>query len=109
MEQAREGQQRAIAGRQVMRLATFARESSGPRFGILRGEHVVDVGAAANALRRPVPATSVKAALTSGPGMLPALVQFADAAASEGLQNPVAEVKFLPPIPDPSKFFCVGK
>ena len=52
-----------------MRLATFAEGSSGPRFGIVRGEHVIDVVGAANAMRRPVPATSVKAALTSGPEM----------------------------------------
>jgi len=34
-----------------MRLATFANESSKPRFGIVRGESIVDVLAAANALR----------------------------------------------------------
>src|SRR3954453_12925584 len=92
-----------------MRLATFAGGSSGPRFGIVRGEHVVDVVAAANALRRPVPASSVKAALTSGPEMLAALQSLADAAAGEGIQSAAAQLKFLPPIPDPSKFFCVGK
>jgi 2-keto-4-pentenoate hydratase/2-oxohepta-3-ene-1,7-dioic acid hydratase in catechol pathway len=92
-----------------MRLATFAEGSSDPRFGIVSGEHVIDVVAAANALRRPVPATSVKAALTSGPQTLTALQSLVDAAASEGLWRPAAAVKFLPPIPDPSKFFCVGK
>src|SRR3954453_13200831 len=92
-----------------MRLATFAGGSSGPRFGMVRGEHVIDVVAAANALRRPVPATSVKAALTSGPQTLTAVQSLVDAAAGEGLWRPVATVKFLPPIPDPSKFFCVGK
>jgi 2-keto-4-pentenoate hydratase/2-oxohepta-3-ene-1,7-dioic acid hydratase in catechol pathway len=92
-----------------MRLATFAEGSSGPRFGIVRGEQVMDVVAAANALRRPVPATSVKAALTSGPQTLAALHSLADAAAAEAWWRPVAAVKFLPPIPDPSKFFCVGK
>jgi acylpyruvate hydrolase len=92
-----------------MRLATFAEGSSGPRFGIVRGAHVIDLVAAANALRLPVPATSVKAALTGGPQILTALQSLVDAAASEGLWRPVAAVKFLPPIPDPSKFFCVGK
>jgi len=92
-----------------MRLATFAEGSSGPRFGIVRGEQVMDVVAAANALHRPVPATSVKAALTSGPEMLAALRSLVDAAAGEGLWRGIAAVKFLPPIPDPSKFFCVGK
>ncbi len=92
-----------------MRLATFAEGSSGPRFGIVRGEQVMDVVAAANALRRPVPATRVKGALTSGPQTFAALQSLADAAAGEAFWRPVAAVKFLPPIPDPSKFFCVGK
>ena len=49
-----------------MRLATFAdpSQSREARFGIVRGDHIVDVVAAANALHRAVPATSVKAALT---------------------------------------------
>src|SRR3954470_20327310 len=92
-----------------MRLATFAEGSSGPRFGIVRGDKVIDVVAAANALRRHVPATSVKAALTSGPQTLAALQSLADAATGETFWRPVAAVRFLPPIPDPSKFFCVGK
>jgi acylpyruvate hydrolase len=92
-----------------MRLATFAEGPSGPRFGIVRGEQVMDVVAAANALHRPVPATGVKAALTSGPQTLAALQSLADAVAGEAFWRPVAAVKFLPPIPDPSKFFCVGK
>ncbi|HEU0082948.1 MAG TPA: fumarylacetoacetate hydrolase family protein [Bradyrhizobium sp.] len=91
-----------------MRLATFAEGSSGPRFGIVRGERVIDVVAAANALHRPVPATSVKAALTSGSQTLTALQSLADAA-GERLWRPIAALEFLPPIADPSKFFCVGK
>src|SRR6195256_5963812 len=109
MEQACERQRRAIAGRKVMRLATFTDEFSAPRFGIVRGEHVVDVVAAANALHQPVPAISVKAALTSGPQTLAALQALVRAAEGKGLHRPVSGVKFLPPIPDPSKFFCVGK
>ena len=52
-----------------MRFATFVDPKAGreARFGIVRGDHVVDVVAAANALHRAVPATSVKMALTSGP------------------------------------------
>lgn len=94
-----------------MRLATFIDRSrnSEPRFGIVRHDRVIDVLAAANTLRRPVPATSVKMALTTGPQMLPALNELADAADAKGLYVPLANVKFLPPIPDPSKFFCVGK
>src|SRR5205085_8208945 len=81
----------------------------GPRFGIVRGEKVMDVVAAANALRRQVPATSVKSALTSGPQTLAALQTLADAATEEAFWRATAAVRFLPPIPDPSKFFCVGK
>ena len=94
-----------------MRLATFVDSSRSreARFGIVRGDHIVDVVAAANALHRAVPATSVKAALTSGPQMIATLEQLAGAAEGKGLLRPIAGLKFLPPIPDPSKFFCVGK
>ena len=94
-----------------MRLATFIDRSRnrGPRFGIVRADRVIDVLAAADALRRPVPASSVKIALTTGPQTLSALDELADAADAKGLYVPVSSAQFLPPIPDPSKFFCVGK
>src|ERR1044072_195232 len=60
-------------------------------------------------MRRPRPATSLKAALTRGPEMIAALRSLVEAAAGEGLWRGIAAVKFLPPIADPSKFFCVGK
>jgi 2-keto-4-pentenoate hydratase/2-oxohepta-3-ene-1,7-dioic acid hydratase in catechol pathway len=92
-----------------MRLATFADPSAKPRFGIVRGENIIDVVAAADALHRPVPATSVKIALTSGAHTVAALEELAGAAERAGLLRAIAGLKFLPPIPDPSKFFCVGK
>ena len=94
-----------------MRLATFIDRSrnSGPRFGVVRNDRVIDILAAADTLQRPVPAASVKAALTTGPQTLKALNELADAADARRLSTPVSGVKFLPPIPDPSKFFCVGK
>jgi acylpyruvate hydrolase len=94
-----------------MRLATFVDSSLSHegRFGIIRGDDIVDVVAAANALRRPVPATSVKIALTSGPQTIAALEELAAAAERANLLRPNAGLKFLPPIADPSKFFCVGK
>jgi acylpyruvate hydrolase len=94
-----------------MRFASFADPSRGhqPRFGIVRGENIVDVVAAGDALHWAVPATTVKAALTSGPQMLVALDELAAAAERAKLYRPISSVKFLPPIPDPSKFFCVGK
>jgi acylpyruvate hydrolase len=94
-----------------MRLATFIDPSRDPaaRFGIVVGERIVDVVGAADALRVAVPATSVKQALTTGPHTLAALNELVAAAERAKLLRPIADVKFLPPIADPSKFFCVGK
>jgi 2-keto-4-pentenoate hydratase/2-oxohepta-3-ene-1,7-dioic acid hydratase in catechol pathway len=94
-----------------MRLATFIDPSRGsdPRFGIVVGDGVVDVVAAADALRVAVPANSVKQALTTGAHTLAALQELVTAAERAKLLRPLAGVKFLPPISDPSKFFCVGK
>ncbi|MBC7576982.1 MAG: fumarylacetoacetate hydrolase family protein [Tardiphaga sp.] len=94
-----------------MRLATFLATSPhyGPRFGIVRGDHLIDVVAVADAFNKPVPASSVKQALTTGPHTLAALGELADLAESKGHFRPLSGVRFLPPIADPSKFFCVGK
>ncbi len=94
-----------------MRLATFIDPQQGhePRFGIASGDTVVDVVAAADRLHRAVPAISVKIALTSGPQALTALQDLVSAAVKAKLDRAVTGLKFLPPIPDPSKFFCVGK
>ena len=94
-----------------MRLATFVDPLKGndARFGIASGDNIVDVVAAADRLHRAVPATSVKVALTSGAHTLAALKELVSAAEQAKLYRPIAGVKFLPPIPDPSKFFCVGK
>ncbi|MDB5598867.1 MAG: hypothetical protein JWN71_911 [Xanthobacteraceae bacterium] len=94
-----------------MKLATFsdAAQSTGPRLGIIRASGLVDVQAAAQALNRPVPAASVKSALSSGPQTLAALGELAGAAEKAGHVRPLDSVRLLPPIPDPSKFFCVGK
>ena len=94
-----------------MRLATFIDPSKShePRFGIASGDTIVDVVATAERLNRAVPATSVKAALTSGPHTLTALQDLVSAAVKKKLDRAVTGLKFLPPIPDPSKFFCVGK
>ena len=93
-----------------MKLATIAGPGfAGPRLGIMRGDRVVDVPAAADRLDRHVPAASVKAALTTGAATLAALDELATAAERAELVQPVEQFQFLPPIPDPSKFFCVGK
>ena len=94
-----------------MRLATFIDPQRGydARFGIISGDNIVDVVAAADRLHRAVPATSVKLALTTGAQTVAALKDLVAAAENAKLLRPIAGVKFLPPIPDPSKFFCVGK
>jgi 2-keto-4-pentenoate hydratase/2-oxohepta-3-ene-1,7-dioic acid hydratase in catechol pathway len=94
-----------------MRLATYVDPSVNydARFGIISGDHIVDVVAAANALHRAVPATSVKIALTSGAQTLSALGELVAAAEKAKLLRPLSGMTFLPPIADPSKFFCVGK
>ena len=63
-----------------MRLASFTEGSSKPRFGIVRGDNIIDVVAAADALHRAVPATTVKIAMTSGASMIAALEDLAVAA-----------------------------
>src|ERR1700744_4831955 len=94
-----------------MRLATFVDPLKGhdARFGIVSGDGIVDVVAAADTLHRAVPASTVKLALTSGAHTLAALRELVTAAEGAKLARPLAGLKFLPPIPDPSKFFCVGK
>jgi 2-keto-4-pentenoate hydratase/2-oxohepta-3-ene-1,7-dioic acid hydratase in catechol pathway len=94
-----------------MRLATYIDPQLGhdPRFGIVTDNRIIDVKAAADRLHRALPAISVKAALTSGAQTLAALKELVIAAEKAKLARPIAGVKFLPPIPDPSKFFCVGK
>jgi 2-keto-4-pentenoate hydratase/2-oxohepta-3-ene-1,7-dioic acid hydratase in catechol pathway len=94
-----------------MRLATFVDPQLGhqARFGIISGDQIIDVAAAADRLHRAVPAISVKAALTSGAPTLAALGELVAAAEKAKLSRPIVGDKFLPPIPDPTKFFCVGK
>ncbi len=92
-----------------MRLASFTKGSSKPRFGIVRGVNIIDVVAAADVLHRAVPATTVKIAMTSGASTLAALEELAVAAERARLLRPIAGLKFLPPIPDPSKFFASAR
>lgn len=94
-----------------MKLATFIDPAAptGPHLGILREKGMIDVNAAAYALNRHVPAPSVKLALSSGVATLAALEDLAKTAEQKGMARPVDTLKLLPPIPDPSKFFCVGK
>jgi 2-keto-4-pentenoate hydratase/2-oxohepta-3-ene-1,7-dioic acid hydratase in catechol pathway len=94
-----------------MQLATFIDPalSFAPRPGVLRDSGMVDIAAAADRLGRNAPAASVKAAIAAGRPALDALAELADTAEAAGLVTPLAGLKILPPIPDPSKLFCVGK
>jgi acylpyruvate hydrolase len=76
-----------------MRLASFVDPQLGneARFGIISGDHLVDVVLAANALRRAVPATSVKLALTSGAHTLAALSELVAAAERAKLLRPIRQ------------------
>lgn len=94
-----------------MKFATFLKPGStdGPRLGIATPEGLVDVAAAARALRQAVPAQTVVSAIGSGKHTLAALAELADAAANKGMVLPPTSVMLLPPVPAPGKFFCVGK
>jgi 2-keto-4-pentenoate hydratase/2-oxohepta-3-ene-1,7-dioic acid hydratase in catechol pathway len=94
-----------------MRFATFVDPArvDGARFGIVRAAGMIDVIAAAQALNRFVPAVTVKSALTTGPQTLTALAELADVAERAGMARPLDGLTLLPPVQQPSKFFCVGK
>lgn len=88
-----------------MRLATFSLRSApqAARVGALVGDRMLDLSSVAG---RPI--ASMKSLLAEGPQALKdltALVAKADAAKGHAL----ADVQFLPVIPDANKFLCVGK
>src|SRR6266581_4702007 len=83
----------------AMRLATLA-TPAGPRPVLRSGDDYVDLLAA-----DPTLPASVRGILTAGSDALGA----AKRAAEKGKKRtPVAEVKFLAPIPDPAKIICLG-
>ena len=81
-----------------MRLATFSlRASPGrQRVGVLRGNLLLEVDA-----------PSMKALLARGSDALRALAEEVEGLPGSG--HALADVDFLPPVPDASKFLCVGK
>jgi acylpyruvate hydrolase len=94
-----------------MQLATFidAAISHAPRPGVLRGTGMIDIEAAARRLGRNVPAPGIRAAIAAGKPVLDAIADLVEAAEAAGHVTPLDGLAILPPIPDPSKFFCVGK
>ena len=69
-----------------MRLVTYD-AGEGPRVGVLREDEVLEVNA-----------PSVRALLAAGPLAGP----------ETGSATPLADVRLLPPVPDPGKLICIG-
>ena len=102
-----------------MKLATYTLKSQPrkTRIGALLDGKMLDLAAAERAIadrKRGIPATMKKLIARGRPGLDRAR-QLLDFAASEPARIPAGaltsldEVNFLPPIPDPDKFLCVGK
>lgn len=81
----------------MIRLATFSVHGSGPRLGAVEGDAVLDLSVSAG------PAWDMTRALGLPLAELERLIASADR------RWPFAAVRFLPPVTNPSKIFCVGK
>jgi 2-keto-4-pentenoate hydratase/2-oxohepta-3-ene-1,7-dioic acid hydratase in catechol pathway len=100
-----------------MRLATYAVDGGGAaHVGALCGAHMLDLAQAlrcAGIVQGP-DVTSMKRLLAQGPAALDA-VRTLVAPAERGDARfvpallPLPEIRYLPPVPDPDKFLCVGK
>jgi 5-carboxymethyl-2-hydroxymuconate isomerase/acylpyruvate hydrolase len=97
-----------------MRLITYASGPAGaPRIGVRVGHRVLDIEAASRVEGEPLP-SSMKALLREGRGALSrvqALVRKAQSGTGKFSAAMFEEraIRFLPPVPDPDKFLCVGK
>jgi 2-keto-4-pentenoate hydratase/2-oxohepta-3-ene-1,7-dioic acid hydratase in catechol pathway len=100
-----------------MRLSTFTRVgTAAPHVGALCGVHMLDLAQALHAVgvsERP-DVSSMKALLARGREALDVVRGIVDAAVGGDARFvpallPLAEVRYLPPVPDPDKFLCVGK
>ena len=102
-----------------MRLATFTveGESRRQRVGAILDERIIDLNEAARAdsRMREVPFDSLRQLLGLGASVLDEVRRVVDDvehgrdALLASACFDVAEIRFLPPIPDPDKFLCVGK
>jgi 2-keto-4-pentenoate hydratase/2-oxohepta-3-ene-1,7-dioic acid hydratase in catechol pathway len=97
-----------------MRLVTFSpNAATAPRAGVRVGHRVLDIEAGSRVDGEPLP-NSVKALLREGRGAFSRVQALAKAAQSAAGRFSAAmyeerAIRFLPPIPDPDKFLCVGK
>lgn len=90
-----------------MKLATIATNDGAARPAVLVSDGLLDLSAALGV-------GSVKALLTRGPRALDEVAALAaDVGAGNARQHrsflPADAVRYLPPVPDPGKFLCVGK
>ena len=102
-----------------MRLATFVVDSEPQRqrVGAIIGEQMVDLREAArtDSRMRDVPFDSLRALLGRGAAALDCVRRLVDHVEHDREALPasacfdLAAIRFLPPIPDPDKFLCVGK
>ena len=96
-----------------MRLVTFTSAGSAPRVGVRVGHRVLDIEAASRVNGEPLPST-MRSLLREGRGKLSRVQALAKAAQSRagpysGAMFEERAIRFLPPVPDPDKFLCVGK
>lgn len=97
-----------------MRLITYATAAApAPRVGVRVGHRVLDIEAASRVDGEPLP-NSMKGLLREGRGALSRVQALARKAQSDAGRFAAAfseerAIRFLPPVPDPDKFLCVGK
>jgi 2-keto-4-pentenoate hydratase/2-oxohepta-3-ene-1,7-dioic acid hydratase in catechol pathway len=96
-----------------MRLVTFTTAGSAPRVGVRVGHRVLDIEAGSRVNGEPLPST-MRALLREGRGAMSRVQALAKAAQSQagryaGAMFEERAIRFLPPVPDPDKFLCVGK
>ncbi len=96
-----------------MRLVTFSTPPHAiPRAGVRVGHRVLDIEAASRVDGQPLP-SSMKALLRAGRGAFSRVQALAKAAQTRpgrfsSAMSEEGAIRFLPPVPDPDKFLCVG-
>jgi acylpyruvate hydrolase len=97
-----------------MRLVTYTAGPQGaPRIGVRVGHRILDIEAASRVQGEPLPG-NMRGLLQMGRGALSRVQALAKAAQSDAGRFSAAmheerAIRFLPPVPDPDKFLCVGK
>jgi 2-keto-4-pentenoate hydratase/2-oxohepta-3-ene-1,7-dioic acid hydratase in catechol pathway len=97
-----------------MRLVTYSSGAQGlPRSGVRVGHRILDIESASRVQGEPLP-SSIKGLLAMGRGALSRVQALSKAAQTDagrfsGALHEEKQVRFLPPVPDPDKFLCVGK